>query len=83
MFLSGTLRARDQWGRRITDKSYLMVLHAGDHHQTFVLPGPPCGENYRRVLDTTDEHLAPSTATEPAGADIKLAPSSLVLYEVV
>ena len=83
MFLSGTLRARDQWGRQEVDASYLILIHSGDHHRSFVLPGPPCGEKYRRVLDTTDEHETPSLAVEPAGADIMLSPHSLVVFEVV
>ncbi|MFN8126726.1 MAG: glycogen debranching protein GlgX [Candidatus Nanopelagicales bacterium] len=83
MFLSGTLRARDQWGRPVVDNSYLILIHSGEHHRSFVLPGPPCGEKYRRVLDTTDEHETPTLTVEPAGADIMLAPHSLVVFEVV
>ena len=83
MFLSGTLRARDQWGRPIVDTSYLILLHAGAQHRAFVLPGHPCGENYRRVLDTTDEHETPAISTDPAGAQIMMAPHSLVVFEVL
>ncbi len=83
MFLSGTLRARDQWGRPVVDQSYLILLHSGHEHRAFTLPGPPCGENYRRVLDTTDEHETPSMTNEPQGATVMLAPRSMVVYEVV
>ena len=83
MFLSGTLRGRDKWGRAIEDNSYLILLHAGAEHRPFVLPGPPCGETYRRVLDTTDEHETPTMTNEPQGATIMMAPRSLVVYEVL
>jgi glycogen operon protein len=83
MFLSGTLRGRDRWGRPIEDTSYLILLHAGAEHRSFILPGPPCGQSYRRVLDTTDDHDTPTMITEPEGATIMMAPRSLLVFEVL
>ncbi len=83
MFLSGPLRGRDKWGRPVTDTSYLILLHSGPDHCPFVLPGPPCGHSYRRVLDTTDGGETVSPIAEPEGTKIMLTPRSLVVYEVV
>jgi isoamylase len=83
MFLSGSLRSRDEWGRPRKDSAYLILLHSGHDHQRFVLPGGPSGAVYRRVLDTTFDHESPPPTTEPAGADVMMAPRSLVVFEVV
>ena len=82
MFLSGTLRSRDHWGRPRKDHSYLMLLHSGDNEQNFVLPNDPCGSRYRRVLDTTNDTEVESTEEELAGSAVLMAPRSLMVFEV-
>jgi glycogen operon protein len=82
MFLSGSLRARDAWGRQITDSSFLLYLHGGEEHTTVVLPALPGDSRYVRVLDTCEEHRSAASMSEPPGADIKMPPHSLLLFEV-
>jgi len=88
MFLSGTLRGRDQWGRPLHGSSFLILMHAHEHDVTFVMPGEPCGRSYRRVLDTDggcpemngedSEHCVVA-----AGDELQLTGRSLVVWEVV
>lgn len=83
MLLSGALRARDPWGRQIQDASFLLYLHAADEHTTVILPDLHSGSGYMRVLDTAEERDHVPAAAEPPGADVKLAPRSLVLFQIV
>ncbi|TAK70690.1 MAG: glycogen debranching enzyme GlgX [Actinomycetota bacterium] len=82
MFVNGQLRARGATGQRLSDSSFLLLLHGADSHRGFVLPGPPYGRTYRRLVDTADEHGGDAPWTDPAGATVMLAPFSAVLLRV-
>ncbi|MEZ5116157.1 MAG: glycogen debranching protein GlgX [Candidatus Nanopelagicales bacterium] len=82
MYVSGRLRARDRQGRPIRDDSFLLLLHAGDGHEPFVLPGAPYGLRYRRILDTQEDVPHDAPWEDPAGATVMLGPRSTVLLRV-
>ncbi len=83
VYLSGLdLRERDRHGRRVTDRSYLLLLHAGATPCPFTLPGFPWATGYEVVLDTAD--AAPSSGRDgprlrPGAAGYPLVPFSLAL----
>jgi glycogen operon protein len=83
MFLSGDLRARDSWGREIADSSFLIYLHAGDRATSVVLPEAGAEAGYLRVLDTADDDQAAPAVVEPPGAELPMAPRSLLVLQVV
>ena len=81
MYLSGDgIRTRGARGERITDKSFLLLMHAGSDPVDFRLPGPPWAEGYSVVLDTA----APGDLTRDlkAGDDLELVARSLVLLQI-
>jgi len=81
MYLSGDgIRTRGPRGERITDRSFLLLLHAGADPVEFRLPGPPWAEGYSVVVDTA----APSDLSRDlkAGDDIGLVARSLALLQV-
>jgi isoamylase len=89
MFLSGTLRSRDRWGRQHVGESFLVVLHSGDESVDFTMPGQPCGQTYRQVLSTSqvctqnpDETLA-SHCKKQAGDILTMVPRSMSVWQVV
>ncbi|MEU7639222.1 MULTISPECIES: glycogen debranching protein GlgX [unclassified Streptomyces] len=56
MYLSGNdIPQRDARGVRVTDDSFLAVLHAGAAPRTVVLPGLPWAGAYELLVDTSDE----------------------------
>jgi glycogen operon protein len=64
MYLAGdAIRTRDAQGERITDDSFLLVLHAGGDVGQFCLPGQPWATSYDVVLDTATN----DPAGDPAG----------------
>jgi len=81
MFLSGALRPIPGEANN-GDDSFLLLLHSGDDHRAFVLPGPPYGSTYRRVLDTHDERPSEAPWTDPAGGTVMLAPRNAILLRV-
>ncbi len=93
--LSGqALRARLPHGERITDSSYLIVLHTGAADTTVVLPGAPWGRRYAPLLDTAADDLggfphvnesAPkaSVTTVRAGQSLPIAGQALRLLRVL
>jgi isoamylase len=82
MFLSGDIRPIPGNPGSGHDHSFLFILHSGDDHRAFVLPGSPYGTTYRRVLDTHDDRPSEAPWTDPAGATIMLAPRSALLLRV-
>ncbi|MDP4013191.1 MAG: glycogen debranching protein GlgX [Candidatus Nanopelagicales bacterium] len=83
MFLSGALRSRDHWGRPVLDSSFLTLLHAGDEPVDFVLPGQPCGQRYRRVVDTSCEEPEPEPRVQQAADTVSMRPRTLMVFEVI
>jgi isoamylase len=62
MFVDGeSIRSRGARGERVTDASYLTLLHAGTAEQEFRLPGQPWAKRYDVVLDTAAESTRPDT----------------------
>ena len=82
MYLDGEgIRQRGPRGERVTDESYLLVLHAGAEDATFTLPGPPWATGYHVVVDTAyGDGVPPVGLDRPAaGLDLPLAAASGVL----
>jgi glycogen operon protein len=82
VYLSGQdIRGRGPQGERITDDSFLLILHAGAEELPFTLPGAPWARWYQVVVDTTlDEDPGAHDDEVYAGdAVITLAPRSLLL----
>ncbi|HET9171406.1 MAG TPA: glycogen debranching protein GlgX [Actinospica sp.] len=82
VYLSGQdIRGRGPHGERITDDSFLLVLHAGAEELEFTLPGDPWARWYGVVVDTTLD-ADPGERDDDvlsAGTPILLAPRSLLL----
>jgi glycogen operon protein len=79
MLLCGAaLRERDRWGERRRDDSFLVLFH-GRSEGCFVLPRPPEGDGWRRVLDSVD----PEAGGEryEAGETVRLAPDGLSVFQ--
>jgi glycogen operon protein len=78
MYVSGSgIRTRGPRGQRITDDSFLFVLHAGAEPASFRLPGPPWASGYVLELDTAEAATQPRDV--PAGSDLPLVARSAVL----
>jgi glycogen operon protein len=81
MYLSGDgIRTRGPRGERIRDRSFVVLLHAGDDDVDFRLPGPPWAEGYSVVLDTGAPTDSPRDVK--AGEDLPMTARSLVLLHV-
>jgi glycogen operon protein len=86
MYLDGeALRQRGPRGERLTDDSYLLILHAGAEDATFVLPGMPWATGYEVVVDTTyADGLPPAGMDRPAaGIELPVPARSAVLLRAV
>ncbi|MBT2509482.1 glycogen debranching protein GlgX [Streptomyces sp. ISL-98] len=84
MYLSGRdIPGRDARGAKVTDDSFLAILHAGDQPSSFVLPGPPWAEAYEVVVDTSEEgqDAAPGRV-HPGGEVITVPARSVLLLKV-
>ncbi|GAA3375905.1 glycogen debranching protein GlgX [Streptomyces sannanensis] len=84
LYLSGRdIPGRDARGAKVTDDSFLVVLHAGHRPVSFVLPGPPWAEVYDTVVDTSreDQSAAPADSHR-AGATITVPARSVLLLRV-
>ena len=82
VYLSGQdIRGRGPQGERVTDESFLLVLHAGTEELEFTLPGDPWARWYGVVVDTTldADPGARDDAVLAADAAVTLAPRSLLL----
>ncbi|MCQ4080476.1 glycogen debranching protein GlgX [Streptomyces sp. RB6PN25] len=82
MYLSGRDIAQgDPLGRRITDDSFLVILHAAAEPVGFVLPGPPWAHRYEVLVDTSGGEHAPVVLA--AGAAVTVAERSVLLLRAV
>ncbi|OON79734.1 glycogen debranching protein GlgX [Streptomyces tsukubensis] len=84
VYLSGArIAARDERGGRVTDDSFLAVLHSPAARAPFVLPGEPWARAYETVVDTSleDQSVEPD-AVLPAGSTVVLEGRSLLLFRV-
>jgi isoamylase len=84
LFLSGRdIPGRDESGEKITDDSFLTVLHAAAGPLDFVLPGPPWARTYELVVDTAreDQTKAPGTVHQ-AGAAVPVPARAVLLFKV-
>ena len=82
MYVSGELHAVHPDGTHVKDDSFLVLLHAGESEQAFVLPDGPYARSYRRVIDSMTGSTTESSADESAGSVVVLAPHSLVVLRV-
>ncbi|MDQ6873732.1 MAG: glycogen debranching protein GlgX [Actinomycetota bacterium] len=79
MYLDGEgLRHRGPHGERISDASYLIIVHGGDESVDFRLPGPPWATGYHEMLDTAVEDGGGGDPVA-AGSARAVAARSLVL----
>ncbi len=86
MYLDGDgIRQRGPRGERLTDETYLLVLHAGAEDGTFALPGLPWASGWEVVVDTGySDGRPPAGADRPAaGLDLPLTGRSAVLLRAV
>ncbi|MFD5751151.1 glycogen debranching protein GlgX [Streptomyces sp. NPDC127033] len=84
LFLSGRdIPGRDARGGKITDDSFLTVLHAGAGPVEFTLPGPPWSGAYELVVDTArpDQRAAPGTVHK-GGAVVRVPARAVLLFRV-
>ncbi|HVF03864.1 MAG TPA: glycogen debranching protein GlgX [Frankiaceae bacterium] len=80
MFVDGAeIHSRGPRGERITDESFLVILHAGDEPTTFTLPDEQWAKEYEVVLTTG---TAPGAGLG-AGAALDVAARSVVLLHAV
>jgi isoamylase len=84
LFLSGRdIPGRDARGEKITDDSFLTVLHAGAEPVEFVLPGPPWAETYELVVDTSlEEQMEEPGTVHEGGLGVRVPGRSLLLFRV-
>src|SRR3954469_7126891 len=81
MYLNGRgIRTRGPRGERITDDSFLLLLHSGDEPCKFQLPGQPWASGYVVELDTAGSPDIEGIALH--AAPIELTARSLVLLRV-
>jgi glycogen operon protein len=67
-------------GERVVDETFLLLFHAHDEAQRFVLPPARWGASWRRVLDTDRGFAAErSNGTHAAGGEIAVTARSLWL----
>jgi glycogen operon protein len=82
VYLSGQdIRGRGPQGERITDDSFLLVLHAGAEELEFTLPGDPWARWYQVAVDTTldGDPGAHDEVILAGDAPLVLVPRSLLL----
>ena len=81
MFVDGQeIHSRGPRGERVTDESFLVILHAGAEPTTFTLPSAEWAKSYE-VLLTTGE-AEPSPPPE-AGTTLHLTPRSVLLLHAL
>ncbi|NDZ81541.1 glycogen debranching protein GlgX [Streptomyces sp. SID10853] len=84
VYLSGgDIPGRDARGERITDDSFLTVLHSAEHPVDFLLPGAPWADSYELLVDTSldDQGAAPGTLHR-GGAVLTVPARSVLLLKV-
>ncbi|WEB40329.1 glycogen debranching protein GlgX [Streptomyces yunnanensis] len=91
MYLSGNdIPQRDARGVRVTDDSFLAVLHAGAEPRSVVLPGLPWAGSYALLVDTSVEpppdgtaERRPESGTFAAGAGLTVPGRTVLLFRAV
>ncbi|WP_189105614.1 glycogen debranching protein GlgX [Streptomyces camponoticapitis] len=80
LFLSGRdIPGRDARGQKITDDSFLAVLHSGAEPLDFALPGEPWARSYELVVDTSSEDQEEEPGTVLDGGTVTTVPARSVL----
>jgi glycogen operon protein len=83
MFLAGEQHGLDDQGHPIRGESFLMLLHADEDPQTFVLPGEPYGHGYLRIVDTSTGQGFEGGPLHPAGSEVLMPPRSMMVFHAV
>lgn len=79
-FDGNDIRGHGPRGQRMTDESWLIVLHAGAAPCDMTLPGPPYGETYTPVIDTSQPTGQPASKDPiPAGRPLTVGGRTLLL----
>ena len=80
MYVDGRgIKTRGPRGERVVDQSFLVLLHAGAHDTTVVLPPAPWAASYELLLDTTFEAATPPRKLLPGSTLVVTARSVLLL----
>jgi glycogen operon protein len=83
MYLDGRgVRQRDERGRPVIDRSYLVWLHAGAEPVTVHAPGAPWAERYELLLSTEYATGEPPTPTAILPGPVELPARSVWLLRV-
>jgi glycogen operon protein len=83
MYLDGRcVRQRDERGRPVIDRSYLMWLHAGAEPVTVTAPGAPWASRYELLLSTEYPTGEPPTPTAVLPGPVELPGHSVWLLRV-
>ena len=81
MFITGELPQNHEH-ETFTDASFMLLLHAGEQEQEFILPGVPYGHTYECELDSA-AGIHPNTyPVMQAGATVTMAPLSMLLFRI-
>ena len=79
MYLNGqAIRTRGARGEKVSDASFLVVLHTAGEPAELVLPPEPWASSYDVVVDTADDDGVREESRRP-GQALALTPRSLVL----
>ena len=69
--------------KKVTDDSFLAVLHADHRPCDFRLPGPPWAQTYELVLDTSREDQSTEPGTlHPGGTALTVEGRTVLLLRV-
>ena len=85
MYLSGSLKARDERGEPVTSESLFAILHAATQPIPFTMPLMPYGPGFEPVVDTSQSDGIPSSQARivPSGAVITVPPRCVLLFRTV
>ena len=85
MYLSGSLKARDERGEPVTSESLFAVLHAATQPIPFTMPPMPYGPGFELIVDTSQSDGIPSAQARivPSGAVVTVPPRSVLLFRTV
>ena len=83
MFLAGESHGLDDDNRPIRDRSFLVVLHAGDAPVDVTLPGAPYGHAYRLIVDTSTGQADEGPDVHPAGSTVAVPPRTLLTFHAL
>ena len=81
MFITGELPHSDEFSPH-ADASFLLIIHAGEEAQSFVLPGSPYAHTYACELDSATGVNKTMWPEMQAGATVTMAPLSLLLFRI-